>query len=222
MMNTAATSTPYANYTVPTYIGWGTANGFNATSVLLPATAPSNTIGTGQWSDIAPFSEASETRTSGTVSVTGNAIAANTVTSQVVGTLTSGFSQSIGESFLVFTATKPYESTLNGNLAVGATSLTVTSNWPAVSVPFYLQLDNEVVTVSATSSTVIASTIVRGVNGSVAATHNTSCGVSQGNIPGAGTGNPHNADMFAHAGFVALALNNGDSIQFTWQVGVTS
>ena len=72
MMNTAATSTPYANWTVPTAIGWGGANGYNSASVVLPATAPSNTVGTGQWSDVAPYQEFSEARTIGTVSVINN------------------------------------------------------------------------------------------------------------------------------------------------------
>jgi hypothetical protein len=96
MTNTAATTTPYANYTVPTYIGWGTANGSNATSTQLPAAGPTTTIGTGQWYDVGPFSESTEARVLGTPTVTGNAVGANTVTAQIVGTITSSSSQSIG------------------------------------------------------------------------------------------------------------------------------
>jgi hypothetical protein len=224
MANTAATTTPYANYTVPTFIGWGTANGSNATSVVSPGTAPSSTVGTGQWSDVGPFSEAPESRVLGSVSIIGNTAAANTVTTQITGTITctQGGGESIGESFLAFSSTKPYSATITGTLPTGNTSMTVGTAWPAVSTPFYLQNNNEVIEVQNTSSTLIANTIVRAQNGSTACAGASGQVVTLGNIPGAGTANPHNADMFAHAGFVALALNNGDSIAFTWQIGVTS
>lgn len=213
----------------PNVIGWGTANGSNATSVQLPATGPVqafpaniSTAGTGQWSDVAPFQESAELRIAGTASVINNTIAGSYSTYQLLGTITSGSAQAIGESFIAMSTTKPYETTLNGTLPTGVFALTVTTNWPAVSVPFYLQIDNEVIQVSATSSTLIASTIVRAQNGSSAIGHSTGTAVNLGNPPGSGPSNPHSADLFAHAGFQALALNNGDSIAFTWQVNVTS
>ena len=43
-----------------------------------------------------------ETRVTGVATVTGNVTTANTVTAQIVGTITSSSIQSIGESFLVF------------------------------------------------------------------------------------------------------------------------
>ena len=207
----------------PSFIGWGGANGSNATSTVLPVGGPvGGAQGTGQWNDVGPFNEYAETRTSGTVSVTGNTAAAGTVTAQIVGTLTSLSNQSVGESFLTMSATKPYETTINGTLPTGNTSLTVNTVWPAVSVPFYLQNNNEVIQVSSTSSTTLANVIVRAQNGSTANAGATGQALSLGNIPGAGASNPNNGDMFAHAGFIALSLNTGDSIQFTWQVGVTS
>lgn len=210
-------------YTIPTVIGWGTANGTNASSVLSPAAGPTTTIGTGQYFDVGPFSESTEARVAGTATVTGNVITANTVTAQITGTITSASAQAIGEAFLVFSTTKPYETSVaSGAMTNVSTALTVSTVWPAVSTPFYLQIDNEVVVVNTTTSTLIASVIARGQNGSAAAGHPQNAGVSLGNIPGAGANNPQHGDLFAHAGFVQLSLNIGDSIAFTWQVGVTS
>lgn len=222
MANTS-NNTTNNGWTVPTIIGWGTANGSNATTVQLPASAPSTTIGTGQWFDVAPYFEAPEARTSGTVSVINNSNGSGSVTTQVVGTITcaQAAGESIGESFLVFSTTKPAASSVaTGNMTAAQTSMTVASNtFPAPT--FYVQVDNEVIQVSATAASNVFSTIARAQNGSAAAAHNQNAGVTLGNIPGAAAAVNH-GDLFAHAGFVALALNNGDSVQFTWQVNVTS
>jgi hypothetical protein len=210
-------------FTIPTVIGWGTANGSNATSTQLPATGPGGLQGVGQWMDVGPFNESAEARTTGVATVTGNSNGSGTVTAQIVGTITSSSSQSIGESFLVFSTTKPAESSVAtaAGMTNSQTLMTVASNtFPAP--PFYAQIDNEVILVSATAASNVFSTIVRAENASTAAIHNVNAGVSLGNIPGAAGSNPNHGDLFAHAGFIALALNNGDSIQFTWQVGVTS
>ena len=205
----------------PGFIGWGTANGSNASSVLLPATAPSNTIGTGQWSDIAPFYELPESRVAGTLSVTSNTVGAGTVTAQVTGTITATAAESVGESFLVMSSTKPAMSSVaTGNMTNVQTSLT-TATAMGIAAPYYIQIDNEVLFVSATAASNVL-TVVRGTNATTGAAHNLNAGVTLGNVPGAGASNPNNGDMFAHAGFQALALNNGDSIAFTWQVNVTS
>jgi hypothetical protein len=227
MANTAGTGTPYANWTVPTYIGWGTANGYNSAATTLPGSAASTTVGTGQWSDVGPYSESTESRATGVVSLnSSNTVGAGTVTTQVVGTITSLSSQSIGESFLVFTSAKHTARTLFTAVTSGATGFTISSAWPTpaqgLNVPFYVQMNNEVIKVSATATTTTATTIVRGVNGSSAQTAATNDNISFGNPPGSGASNPFNGDLFAHAGFQALALNTGDSIQFTWQVNVTS
>jgi hypothetical protein len=149
----------------------------------------------------------------------GTAIGAGTVTTQVAGTITSLSSQSIGESFLVFSSTKPAAYTVNSNITAGAGSATTTTS--GATVGGYYQLNNEVILVgTVTSNTVL--TISRGQNGSTAGTAKTNDLMTNGNPPGYGTANPNHADMFAHAGFQALALNTGDSIQFTWQINVTS
>lgn len=173
--------------------------------------------------DVAPYSEAAENRVqSSAVTVSSNINGSGTVTANYNATITSLSGQSIGESFLVFTATKPYSATITGTLPTGNSSMTVGTVWPTVAVPFYLQNNNEVIKVNATSTTLIASSITRASNGSTVNAGATGQVVTLGNIPGAGNNNPTNGDMFAHAGFTALALNNGDSIAFTWQVNVTS
>lgn len=208
-------------WTVPSFIGWGGANGYNASSTVLPATQPSSTIGTGQWSDVAPYQEFSESRTVGTASVIGNTAASGTVTTQFVGTITASTSRNVAESFLVMSSTKPGTSAVSGNqTSTSATSLTVST---AVTVNSYYQMNNEVIKISSTTGTgPFTCTIVRAQNASVANTAGSGDVITLGNIPGAGSSNPNNGDMFAHAGFQALALNNGDSIQFTWQINVTS
>lgn len=231
MANTAGTNTPYTSYTIPTYIGWGTANGSNATSVQLPATGPVqsfpgniSTAGTGQWSDVAPYFELTESRTQGTATVINNVAAGSYSTMQVVGTITASAAESVGESFLSFSATKNAATSIaTNNVVSGATSMTVASHtgFPG-SGNYYVQVDNEVMEVTAGQGT-NTWTIARAQNGSAQpSTHLVNTGVTLGNIPGAGTANPNNADMFAHAGFVALALNIGDSVAFTWSVNVTS
>ena len=121
------------------------------------------------------------------------------------------------------TATKPAASSVaTGNMTNVSVLMTTATALGAVAAPFYVQIDNEVIIVSATASSNIYTITRSGNNGSTAAIHNQNAGVTMGNIPGAAASNPNNADMFAHAGFIALSLNTGDSIQFTWQVGVTS
>lgn len=219
MANTAGTG--YAAYTTPTFIGWGGANGYNASSTALPATAASTTVGTGQWSDVGPYQELSEPRVAGTVGMTANSSGSGTVGYVLTGTMVASTSESVGESFLVMSSTKPTAWTISGNqTSPTATALTVTSITGAPSTPFYMQMNNEVIQVSNASTTVL--TIARGQNGSAAGTAKSGDIITVGNIPGAGIGNPSKGDMFAHAGFQALALNSSDSIAFTWTVSVTS
>jgi hypothetical protein len=208
-----------ANFTVPTYIGWGGANGYNSASVVLPGTAPSGTQGTGQWSDVAPFQEFSESRTLGTVSIVSNTAASGTVGTQIVGTITASTGESPAESFLVMSSTKPATFTVNGPVTSGASSLTV--NTTGALAGQYYQMNNEVILISSTAASNVWN-ITRGQNGSTAGTAKTSDVLTFGNIPGAGASNPSHGDMFAHAGFIALSLNASDSIQFTWTVNVTS
>jgi hypothetical protein len=233
MGNTAATGTPYSLWTVPTYIGWGGANGYNTAATTLPGTAPSTTVGTGQWSDVAPYQEFSEARAAGTATTvndsTGFVVQAGgvapayngTVTTQITGLITAGAGENVAESFLAFTATKPSAFTLSGSLTgvTTATSLTVTSS--GATAGGYYQVNNEVVYVTSTAASNVW-TIVRACNGSSANTAKTGDIITNGNPPGYGVSNPNHADIFAHAGFIGLALNSGDSVSFTWVINVTS
>lgn len=219
------------HYTLPACIGWGNANGSNATSAVLPASQPSTTQDTGQYSDVGPFREfTTETRvTASSTAVTTASANTGTITTTFVGALTAGTNHntqgsnaeagSVGESFLVFSVTPPSEYTLNSAVTAGATTFTVATG---TLVTGYYQLNNEVVHITAVSSNTIATTVVRGQNGSSANAAASGDGLTFGNIPGAGANNPSNGDMFAHAGFTSLALNSGDAVQFTWQINVTS
>jgi hypothetical protein len=209
-----------STFSIPTYIGWGGANGYNASSTTLPGAAPTTTLGTGQWSDVAPFQEFSEARVkASSTAITSNTAASGTVSTQYVGTITASTGESVGESFLAPTATKPSAYTLNSNVTSIATAFTVTTGTLANG---YYQMNNEVVQITGVTGNTVASTVVRGTNGSTAGTAKTNDIITFGNIPGAGASNPSNGDMFAHAGFQALALNTSDSIQFTWNVSITS
>ena len=215
-------------WTVPSVIGWGGANGSNATSTVLPASAPTTTQGTGQWFDVGPFQEFSEARTVGTASIIGNTAATGTVTTQFVGTITATSAHTattnastgeVAESFLAFTTTKPASYTVNSAVTAGATSFTVASG---TLVNGYYQLDNEVVHITSVTGNTVASVVSRAQNGSAANAAASGDTLTFGNIPGVGSSNPSNGDIFAHAGFIGLSLNNGDSVQFTWQINVTS
>lgn len=168
---------------------------------------------------MAPFQEFTETRTAAALAVTAATNASGTVGSVYTGTITSLSNQSVAESFLVMTATKPSAYTLNSNVTAIATAFTVTTG---TLVNGYYQLNNEVVQITSVTGNTVASVVVRAQNGSTANTAKTNDIVTFGNIPGAGSSNPSNGDLFAHAGFIALALNTNDSIAFTWTVNVTS
>lgn len=213
--NPGSTTWPQANY-----IGWGTAMGSNASSVVMPAAS-------NQASDVAPYSELSEARVVGTGSIVGNTAATTAVTYQLVGTITASSGESPAESFIGMAAA---QSIGKGQCTVGvgatynaaAVSLTVTTlaNLPT-SYPYQLQAGNEVVNVTAGAGTVLTTT--RQYNGSGAQpTLPAGSILTVGNVPGSGGSNPHTADTFAHAGFQALALNTNDSIQFTWQITVST
>lgn len=209
-----------AGYTTPTFIGWGGANGSNATSTVLPASGPSSTQGTGQWMDVAPYQEFAEARASGTATIVANTAAAGTVGTQITGTITSLSNQSVGESFLVFGTSKPAQFTVTtNNVTAAASALTVNTSGALANQ--YYQMNNEVIRISSTAASNVWN-ITRAQNGSVANAASTTNTLTFGNVPGAGNNNPSNGDLFAHAGFQALALNTNDSIAFTWTVNVTS
>lgn len=210
-----------ANFSIPTYIGWGGANGYNAAATVLPGAQPTTTQGTGQWYDVGPYQEFAEARVkAASTAITSNTAASGTVVTSFTGTITSLSGQSVGESFMVFTPVKPSVFTVTtSNVTAGAAALTV--NTSGALAGQYYQMNNEVILISSTAASNVWN-ITRGQNGSSAQTAKTGDILTFGNIPGAGASNPSNGDMFAHAGFQALALNASDSIAFTWSVNVTS
>ncbi|MFE5037174.1 hypothetical protein [Streptomyces sp. NPDC056683] len=168
--------------------------------------------GTAAATDIAPFQEASEARVAGTSSQVTTASANDTY--QVAGTLTSASSQTITETFLSDSASKPAATTLSGAIATtSATSITVTSaaGFPG-SGNYNIQVDSEVMTVTGGQGTTTW-TVTRGVNGSTAATHSGGATVTGGNTPGSSA--VSNGSLFVHASFTGLALNSGDTLTAT-------
>lgn len=188
-----------AALTAPKAVGWGNS-----------AAAP-----TAAATDVGPFGEAAEARVTGTSSqVTGTT---TNDTYQVTGTITSLSGQTINESILALSTTKPFATTVTGGTAVGSTSgttLTVAASYtPANNT--YIQVRGEVMQVTAGTGTT-SLTVVRAQNGSAASgSIATSDPVTLGNPPGT-SGN--NGDLFMHASFTGLALNTGDSLASTWQL----
>lgn len=180
--------------TEPKNLGWGTGTGTAANT------------------DVAPFTEAAESRVAGTSSQVTTTSTNDTY--QVVGTLTSASGQTITETFLSDSASKPAATTLSASIATtGATSMTVTSaaGFPG-SGNYNIQIDSEVLTVTAGQGTTTW-TITRGVNGSTAATHSNGAVVTGGNTPGSTA--VTNGSLLIHASFTGLALNSGDSLTAT-------
>lgn len=178
----------------PKNLGWGTG------------------AGTAAASDVAPFTEAAEARTAGTSSQVTTTSSGDTY--QVVGTLTSASGQTITETFLSDSASKPAATTANGAIAsTSSTSITVTSasGFPG-SGNYNIQIDSEILQVTGGQGTTTW-TVVRGVNGSTAATHSNGAVVTGGNAPGSTA--ITNGSLLIHASFTGLALNNGDSLTAT-------
>lgn len=185
--------------TIPKIVGWGNS-----------AAAP-----TAAATDVAPFGEAAEARVTGTSSVVTTTTTNDTF--QVVGTITSLSGQTINESILALSTTKPFATTVTGGAAVGSavgTTLTVAATYtPANNT--YVQIRGEVLQVTAGSGTT-SLTVSRGQNGSTAsASIASSDPVTLGNPPGT-SGN--NGDLFIHASYTGLALNTNDALQATFQL----
>ncbi|WP_439947179.1 hypothetical protein [Streptomyces sp. BBFR109] len=181
----------------PKYLGWGTGAGTAASS------------------DVAPFTEAAESRVTGTSSQVTTTSTNDTY--QVVGTLTAGSSETITETFLSDSASKPAATTLSAAVSTtGATTISVTSasGFPG-SGNYNIQVDSEVMTVTGGQGTTTW-TVTRGVNGSTAATHASGATVTGGNPPGSTA--VTNGSLLIHASFTGLALNSGDSLTATMKL----
>lgn len=166
-------------------------------------------------SDVGAFTEAAETRVTGSSSVVTTTTTNDTY--QVTGTITSLSNQTIAEVLLSDASTKPFTTTVAAGGVVGSSSAT-TLNTAASYTPAnntYVQIRTEVMQVTAGTGTT-ALTVTRGVNGSSAiATIAAADTVTLGNAPGTSTAN---ATLYLHASFTGLALNTNDSIASTIQV----
>lgn len=185
--------------TTPKAIGWGN-------STAAPTAAAT---------DVAPFGEAAEARVTGTSSVVTTTTTNDTF--QVVGTITSASGQTINESILGMSTTKPFSTTVTGGTVVGSssgTTLTTAATYTPANGT-YIQVRSEVMEVTAGTGTT-SLTVTRAQNGTTALTTiATSDPVTLGNPPGT-SGN--NGDLFIHASYTGLALNSGDAIQSTFQL----
>ena len=163
-------------------------------------------------SDVAPFQEAAEARVVGTSSQVTTTSTNDTY--QVVGTITSSSAQTITETFLSDSASKPASTTLSAAISsTSASSISVTSasGFPG-SGTYYVQIDGDVLGVTGSQATTTW-TVTRGQNGSTAATHSSGATVTGGNIPGSSA--VTNGNLLIHATFTGPALNAGDSLSAT-------
>lgn len=197
----------------PRICGWGL-NPFGLTSAA---------------TDIAPFFESGvvasgvvtggESRTTGASTITTTTTTNDTY--QVVATITANATRAITEAFLTDSTTKPAAGVVASGGVVGSSGST-TLNTGAVFTPGngnYIQIRTEVMLVTAGSGTQIL-TVTRAQNGTTAISTITAGDTIQ---PGNPPGNTSIAggNVFAHSDFAVNNLNNGDSIQFTWQVKLT-
>jgi hypothetical protein len=170
-------------------------------------------------SDVAPFDEAPEARVTCTSTQATTTYADDTY--QAVGTITctQGGGETIAEVFLSDSATKPFSTTVTGGSATGSssgTTLTIAASYTPANGT-YVQVRTEVLHVTAGTGTT-SLTVTRGANGSAAiATIASGDAVTCGNAPPAGTG-AGTGNLFVHATFPGLALNDGDSLQSTISV----
>lgn len=169
--------------------------------------------------DVAMFDESAEARVTGTSSQVTTTTTNDTY--QVVGTITASAGRAITEFGAFDSTTQPATATVAAGGVVGSSGST-TLNTAATFTPGnnnYIQIRTEVMQVTAGSGST-ALTVVRAQNGSSAISSiAVSDVVTPGNPPGQSgiTG----GNMFVHADFSVINLNNGDSIQFTLKVQFT-
>jgi hypothetical protein len=192
--------------TLPADMGWGLGGNSGNAGFGLGA-------GSAATSDVGLFHEAPEARiTPSGSSLTTTVFSEDTY--QAVGTITAGTAETISEMGLFNTTTKPFSSTVTGGAAVASTSgttLTIAANYTPANSTF-IQVDSEVLQVL-TGSGGTSLTVARAQNGSTAfGSIATADVITAGDGPG---GTAISEQLFLHASFTGLALNSGDSIQFT-------
>jgi hypothetical protein len=201
--------------TEPKNIGWGSG----------ATTASAN-------ADVALFGPATEARVAGTSSLVSTSYLADTY--QVTGTITATNAKTITEAGLFDTTTASSTTTIaTSSQAAGATTITLTATIGPASGNFYIQVENEVELVTAGQGGTTM-TVVKAQLGSTSAAHAVGATVTSG---GDGLANTNaslggqtataanvlakGGNMFAHADFAGIALNNNDSILFTWKDQLT-
>lgn len=184
----------------PKFVGWGNfATQFTAANT-----------------DVAPFKEAAEARTTGTSSVVTTTTTNDTY--QVVGTITSLSGQTIVETFLCDTSAKTtaVDTVQASSGVIGSSSGTtvIVASGANFAANQFIQIRTEVMKITSIASNTL--TVTRAQNGSAAiSTIALSDTVTGGNPPGVSA--VSNGNMFWHGDFTGVALNTNDSIQFTLQ-----
>jgi hypothetical protein len=193
--------------TEPKILGWGTGGIAGGPFAAEP-------------SDVGMFSEAAETRVTGTSSLTTTTETNDTYT--VTGTIVSSSGQTITEMGLFDNSTKPFATTVaSGGSVIGSSSGT-SMNVAASYTPnnsSYVQVRTEVMEVTAGHGTT-SLTVTRGQNGSTAiSTIASGDEVTAGDAPGSTVVGER---CFLHASFSGIPLNSGDSIAFTVNAQMTT
>jgi hypothetical protein len=167
--------------------------------------------------DVAPFTEAAESRTAGTSSTVTTTTTNDTY--QVTGTITSLSNQTIGEAGLSDTTTKPtaVDAVQAGSAVIGSSSATtlVVASGAAFTNGQSIQIRTEVMTITGIASNTL--TVTRAANGSTAiSTIAANDVVTAGNLPGSTA--TTNGSHYCKSSYTGLALSTGDSIAYTFQV----
>ena len=201
--------------TEPKNIGWGSG----------ATTASAN-------ADVALFGPQTEARVAGTSSLIATSYLADTY--QVTGTITATNAKTITEAGLFDTTTASSTTTIaTSSQAAGATTITLTATIGPASGNFYIQVENEVELVTAGQGGTTL-TVVKAQLGSASAAHavgatatsgadglaNTNASLGGQTATYANT-TAKGGSLFAHADFAGIALNNNDSILFTWRDQLT-
>jgi len=181
--------------------------------------------------DVNLFKPQSEARSAGTSTLTTTTQLADTY--QVTGTVTCAVGvKTITEAGLFDATTSSPTTTVAASMTASATAMTIGSGTGLPgSGNYYMQLENEVVLVTAGQGTTTL-TVSRGVLGSTSAVHSSGVATTLGGDGGAGTGGAtsgqtatvaaaQGGNVFIHADFAGIALSVSDAINFTFKDQLT-
>ncbi len=196
--------------TEPKNIGWGTSG--------ITASASAN---------VNLFNPATEARTAGTSSILTTTQLGDTY--QVTGTIVCAVAaKTITEAALFDTTTLAVASTVTNSLTAAGTSVTLGANIGPTSGNYYAQLETETILVTGANSLTL--TVARGVLGTTSLVHSAAVPIVGGGDGGAGgwtTGQTaawlpaQGGNIFLHADFAGIGLNQNDSVSFTFSDTLT-